>query len=252
MLRLNSIIKERGKGVMKIIDYKILIVEDERELLHLIEKVLRKDGFHRVYLAETYQEAIWQIQNHQPDCCILDVMLPDGDGFSLLKKIRQTSQIPVLFLSARGEEEDRILGLGLGADDYIVKPFVPKELLLRVRAVLSRVYQRFSVEDERKPIFQLGRTIIDFNQGMVKRPEGEILLTAKEYQLLLKLYENHNRIVTYDSLCQATWGDGYFGYENTLMVHIRRLREKLEKDPSHPEFLITIRGLGYQLKVEEE
>ncbi len=233
---------------MEIKDCKILIVEDEKEILYLIESILRKDGFTRIFLANSVEQALHELRGNQPDCCILDVMLPDGDGFSLLSQIRMTSKIPVLFLSARGEEEDRILGLGLGADDYIVKPFVPKELTLRLRAVLTRVYDHMEYKEQQKPIVFIGNAQIDFNQGTIKRGGEEFSMTAKEYALLYKLCENKNRIVTYDSLCQFVWGDGYYGYENTLMVHIRKLREKLEEDPSHPVHLKTVRGLGYQIK----
>lgn len=187
----------------------------------------------------------------KPDAAILDVMLPDGDGFSFLQEIHKFSNIPVLFLSAKGEDEDRILGLGLGADDYIVKPFLPRELTLRLTAVLKRVYLPRTIETEEKPVFWLDTFQIDLNQGIVSG-ERNSTLTAKEYALLSKLYVNRGKIVTYDSLCQAAWGDDYFGYENTLMVHIRRLREKIEEIPSKPRYLLTARGLGYKLIVPGE
>src|SRR5690606_14711708 len=173
----------------------------------------------------------------------------DGDGFSLLSSIRQFSDMPVLFLSARGGDEDRLLGLGLGADDYLVKPFLPRELLLRLMAILKRVYT--SPKAEQLPVFTLGEYIIDLESAVVRRDERELPLTAKEHALLLKLFENRNRIVTSDALCQAAWGDDSYGYENTLMVHIRRIREKIEVDPSKPNHLLTVRGLGYKLIVKE-
>jgi DNA-binding response OmpR family regulator len=154
----------------------------------------------------------------------------------------------VIFLTARGEDEDRLVGLGLGADDYVVKPFLPKELALRVGAVLRRAYRPAGREGA--PCFTLGRTGVNPDGGFVERGGRRISLTAKELALLLKLYENRNRIVTGDALCEAVWGDGLPGYENTLMVHIRRLREKIEEDPSKPRFLLTVRGLGYKLVTE--
>lgn len=233
----------------KIKDKKILIVDDEPEIRQMIERFLRKEGFYRVYTAGDCVSALALCQRDKPDIAILDVMLPDGDGFTLLTSIRQLSDMPVLFLSACGEDEDRLLGLGLGADDYIVKPFLPRELVLRLTAVLRRVYS--SVAAEQVNVFQLGNRLIDLDSAVVRHHGEELPFTAKEHALLVKLYENKGRIVTSDALCQAVWGDDSYGYENTLMVHIRRLREKIEPDPSNPVALLTIRGLGYKLLVKE-
>lgn len=226
---------------------KLLIVDDEVEIREMIDRYLRKEGFTRIFHAASFQEALDVFQSVQPDVAILDVMLPDGDGFTLLSTLRKSSDLPVLFLTARGEDEDRLLGLGLGADDYIVKPFLPRELVLRLMAILRRVYA--PPQKERYPVFQLGKREVDLESGTVRDHGNEWPLTAKEHALLLKLYENRNRIVTSDALCQAAWGDDYFGYENTLMVHIRRIREKIEENPSRPKFLLTVRGLGYKLMV---
>lgn len=228
---------------------KILIVDDERDIRDMIDSFLRKEGFTRIYHASGCAEALTVCTAIKPDIAILDVMLPDGDGFSLLTALRRVSDMPVLFLSARGEDEDRILGLGLGADDYIVKPFLPRELVLRIMAILRRVYS--PPKKEQLPVFQLGDRIIDLEGGIVRHGSTEYTLTAKEHALLLKLYENLNRIVSSDALCQAAWNDDYYGYENTFMVHIRRIREKIENIPSNPEHLITVRGLGYKLLVRE-
>ncbi|SMF84414.1 DNA-binding response regulator, OmpR family, contains REC and winged-helix (wHTH) domain [Paenibacillus uliginis N3/975] len=228
---------------------KILIVDDEPEIREMIERFLRKEGFFRIYTAKDYNTALSICRLEKPDMAILDVMLPDGDGFSLLSSIRSFSDMPVLFLSARGEDEDRLLGLGMGADDYMVKPFLPRELILRLMAILKRVYASNVVE--RLPVFRLGGQLIDLESAVVKREETELSLTAKEHSILIKLYENQGRIVTSDALCQAVWGDDCYGYENTLMVHVRRIREKIEEDPSNPAFLLTVRGLGYKLMVQE-
>ena len=176
---------------------------------------------------------------------VLDVMLPDGDGFGLFEKIRERSDIPVLFLTARGEEEDKFLGLGLGADDYIVKPFLPKELTLRIGVILRRCYK------EEQPVVRLAGCSIDFARAQVIRGEERLPLTAKEFALLSALYRNGGKIVTIDMLCQAVWGDNPYGYENSLMAHIRRIREKIEENPSKPVSLITVKGLGYKLMVKE-
>lgn len=227
---------------------KLLIVDDEGEIRRMIEGFLRKEGFTRIYHAASCAEALQVCLSVRPDLAILDVMLPDGDGFALMSSLRRHSDMPVLFLSARGEDEDRLLGLGLGADDYIVKPFLPKELILRITAILRRVY--FPPKSRQRPVFQLGRRTIDLEAGVVQCGGDAFDLTAKEIVLLHKLYENRNRIVTSDALCQAAWGDDD-GYENTLMVHIRRIREKIEDHPSAPEYLLTVRGLGYKLIVRE-
>ncbi|GIP00491.1 DNA-binding response regulator [Paenibacillus lautus] len=229
---------------------KILIVDDEPEIREMIERFLRKEGFFRIYTASNFTDALAVTRLEKPDVAILDVMLPDRDGFSLLSSIRSFSDMPVLFLSARGEDEDRLLGLGLGADDYIVKPFLPRELILRLMAILKRVYAANTVE--RLPVFRLGHKTVDLDSAVVvMRANQELPLTAKEHSILLKLYENQGRIVTSDALCHAVWGDESYGYENTLMVHVRRIREKIEEDPSNPVFLLTVRGLGYKLMAQE-
>lgn len=228
---------------------KILIVDDEPEIRNMIDRFLRKERFMRIYQASNCAEALELCSSAKPDIAILDVMLPDGDGFNLLTSLRQKSDMPVLFLTARGEDEDRLLGLGLGADDYMVKPFLPRELILRLTAILRRVY--LPPRQEQRPAFQLGERIIDLESGVVRNGDTEHPLTAKEIALLNKLYENRNRIVTSDALCQAAWNDDYYSYENTLMVHIRRIREKIEDQPSDPQYLLTVRGLGYKLMIKE-
>ncbi|MCI1593157.1 response regulator transcription factor [Heyndrickxia oleronia] len=230
---------------------KILIVDDEPDIRIMIEKFLRKEGYFRIFTADDCTSALSFFKTDTPDIVILDVMLPDGDGFSLLSSIRQFSDLPVLFLSARGEDEDRLLGLGLGADDYIVKPFLPRELILRLMAILKRVYT--SPVKEQLSVFQLGNRTINLESAIVQsnREQKEFPLTAKEHAILVKLYENKGKIVTSDALCQAAWGDDSYGYENTLMVHIRRIREKIELDPSKPIHLLTVRGLGYKLLLKE-
>lgn len=227
---------------------KILLVDDEKELLRTTEAALRSEGFFNIYTAQNCNKALEIVQNQPIALMLLDVMLPDGDGFSLYEKLRRISQAPVIFLTARGEAEDRICGLGLGADDYIVKPFLLKELTLRIMAVLRRTYQ---MQQQEASVY-LGARYINFETASVTLYGKEKAFTAKEFILLKKLYENKNRIVTSDALCMAAWGDMYYGYENTLMVHIRRLREKIEENPSAPKHLITVKGLGYKLVIGDE
>ena len=223
--------------------YRILIVDDEPALQQMLGEILAGAGY-RTYGALSCAQALERFRTAPPDAVLLDVMLPDGDGFSLFSALRAVRDVPVLFLSARDEDEARLQGLGLGADDYITKPFLPQELLLRLRSVLRRVYRDQPHTDH------LGDTEIDWGKGTVCRGGTETALTAKEFALLKKLWEARGNIVTIDALCGALWDGPLVGYENTLMVHIRRLRAKIEADPSHPQFLLTARGLGYRLNRE--
>ncbi len=220
---------------------KILIVDDEAELLEMVRSILEQDGFKAMKTAGTVSEALQMCKEWKPDLAILDIMLPDGNGFSLFEQIRTFTEIPILFLTARGEDEDRLRGLGLGADDYMVKPFLPKELSLRIGIILRHNYKGES------PTVQLAGSQIDFDRAEVIKDHEHISLTAKEHDILLALYRNAGRIVTIDQLCEAAWGDNPYGYENSLMAHIRRIREKIEANPSKPVSLITVKGLGYKL-----
>lgn len=226
-------------------DKKILIVDDEPQILKMVETIFKKEGFFNIYTASSCTEAIFQLINLRPDIAVLDVMLPDGDGFSLFNEFKKYSEIPVLFLTAKDEDEDKILGLGLGADDYIVKPFLPKELTLRLSAILRRTYSKSMKEG--LPIINLENSIVDLSKAEGIKNGEKFCLTAKEYSILSVLYENANKIVTTNTLCLRAWKGETFGYENTLMVHIRHIREKIEKNPSYPKSLITVKGLGYTL-----
>ena len=221
--------------------YRILVVDDESALRQLVREILEQEGYH-VETAGDCAQALERFRTAQPDAVLLDVMLPDGDGFTLLGQLQAVRDVPVLFLSARDEDEARLRGLGLGADDYITKPFLPQELLLRLRSVLRRVYGR------QEEAGRLGETEILWGRGTVRREGTETALTAKELALLKKLWDSRGNIVTTDALCETLWDGPMVGYENTLMVHIRRLREKIEPDPSHPRYLLTVRGLGYRLE----
>ncbi|MCM1119611.1 MAG: response regulator transcription factor [bacterium] len=223
---------------------RILLVDDEQELLDMVVSILKEDGFQNIRTAKTVREAITISDTYQPEFAILDVMLPDGNGFDLMEQLKKAADYPVLFLTARGEDNDKFRGFGLGADDYMVKPFLPKELLFRVSAILRRSYKT------ENPLVKLRDSRIDFERAEVIRNGEHIPLTAKEHAILSALYRNAGRIVTIDALCEAAWGDNPYGYENSLMAHIRRIREKLEANPSQPVSLITIKGLGYKLLVE--
>lgn len=224
---------------------KIMLVDDEPDLLKLVSNILTDDGFENIVVADSVKEGIAIGRNEKPDLVILDVMLPDGDGFSLMQQMRSFTDVPVIFLTAKDEATDKLAGLGLGADDYIAKPFMPEELLLRVYAVLRRCYK------EDAPLLKLDSCTIDFSRAEVNRSGEVIPLTAKEHTLLETLARNEGKIVTVDALCEALWGDNPFGYENSLNAHVRRIREKIETDPSKPVSLITIKGLGYKLNTRK-
>ena len=224
---------------------KILLVDDEPELRKLVIDILSDDGFSNIIDAGTVQTGLIFARQEKPDLAVLDVMLPDGDGFSLMKKLRAFTNIPVIFLTAKDEASDKLAGLGLGADDYVVKPFLPQELLLRVHAVLRRCYKADS------PLLELEGCTIDFSRAEVNKNGMIVALTAKEHTLLETLSRSEGRIVSIDALCEALWGDNPFGYENSLNAHIRRIREKIETDPSKPVSLITVKGLGYKLNARK-
>lgn len=247
-----------GAADMNLYDCKILLVDDNPELLAMTEGILRKNGYESVILAKNCKEGLEAFQKEEPKLVLLDIMLPDGDGFTLFRHMREYAQTPILFLSAKDEDNDRLFGLGLGADDYITKPFLPQELVLRVGAILKRSYFSYSklpgegAEEFQEDAFWLGERRISLSNAAVEYQDEIWQLTAKEFALLKKLYQNRGNIVTFDAICQAVWNDSYYGYENTLMVHIRHLREKLEEDPSHPQWILTVRGIGYRLCAERK
>ena len=224
----------------------ILIVDDQKEILDMVVSILNDYGYSNVETAKNVGNALKICEKKQPELAILDVMLPDGNGFELMENLRKKADYPILFLTAKGEDEDIFRGFGLGADDYIVKPFLPKELIFRITAILRRTYKG------ENPIVKLHGCEIDFSRAEVIKNRKKIQLTAKEHELLSTLYRNAGRIVTIDTLCEAAWGENAYVYSNSLMTHIRRIREKIEMDPSHPVSLITVKGLGYKLVTERE
>ena len=224
---------------------RILLVDDEHQLLDMVTSILKDNGFQNIITAMTVRDAAAAVTDCRPDFIILDVMLPDGSGFDLMDHLKSITDCPVLFLTARGEDDDIFRGFGLGADDYMVKPFLPKELVYRITAILKRSYKNES------PLINLAACRIDLQRAEVIKKGKNIRLTAKEHDILSALHRNSGRIVTIDALCEAAWNDNPFGYENSLMAHIRRIREKIEADPSSPVSLITVKGLGYKLMEEK-
>lgn len=230
---------------------KILLVDDNRELLALLREELSSAGYRTLWTADSVASTRKSLEQHIPDLIVLDINLPDGDGFSLFQEIHAKLDLPVLFLSARDADSDRLFGLGLGADDYLTKPFLAQELLLRIQLILRRFY-RAELQRGENGQLTLGNRRIDFKDAVVTRGDSTTPLTAIERTILQKLAENQGHIVTYDALSAAVWGSNSYGYENSLNVHIRHLREKIEDQPSKPKWLVTARGLGYRLNREEK
>ena len=230
---------------MILTECKILLVDDEKKILEINKKLLSDSGFSNILTCENAVRADELISDETIDLVVLDIMLPDMNGLSLYEMWKKRGiNVPVIFLSARDEETSRLKGLGLGADDYVTKPYTPEELLLRIKAVLRRTYHL----TENK-VVEMGTVKVDLSSGIVYKPEGQIELTAKEFTLFTKLYDNQGKIVSINALMDTLWPDGSYGLENSLVVHVRRLREKIEETPSDPKHLQTVRGLGYRLSV---
>ena len=218
----------------------ILIADDNKDITDILAAYVKKEGYHPV-IAKDGGEAERLFESENPVALLLDVMMPVKDGYEVCKDIRKRSSVPIILITARGEDFDKIMGLDIGADDYIVKPFLPQELILRIYAVLRRSYK------EDNPLVVLDGCTVDFDRAEVYKGNEIFFLTAKEHMLLKTLARNEGKIITVDALCEALWGDNPFGYENSLNAHVRRVREKIETDPSNPKSLITIKGLGYKL-----
>ncbi len=230
-------------------NFKILIADDEPEILSLLEKALKLEGFNNVIKAQNGTDAVSLCKTEAPDAVILDIMMPGMDGYEVCKKIREFSIAPILFLSSKNDEVDKILGLAVGGDDYVTKPFSPKEVVYRIKAQLRRVsYGKASASD---PI-RVGRLVIDPDKCEVSIDGMTIGLTAREYELLKTMAENKGRVLSRERLYETVWGETGFGYDNTVMVHIRHLREKIESDPNDPKYIITLKGLGYKVVDPDE
>ncbi|TQR21726.1 response regulator transcription factor [Psychrobacillus vulpis] len=226
-------------------DQWILIIDDEEDLARLMGTVLHKEGIINVVTAGTVADGWAKFQEFNPGLVLLDIMLPDGEGYDLCKQIREVSNVPILFMSAKDEEIDKILGLAIGGDDYITKPFSPKEVAYRVKAQLRRA--GFSEEKAAPKNLQVGPFELSANETELKKDSKTIELTAKEIGLMSCFMHHPNQILSKETLFEHVWGDEFFGSDNTVMVHIRRLREKIEIDPSNPSYLLTVKGLGYKL-----
>jgi len=226
---------------------KILLVDDEKGILTMLENLLNQEGYTQIATASSGNEALHLVENVAFDLIVLDVMLPDIDGFELCQQIRKITSVPILFLTALTGDLDKLMGLGIGGDDYITKPFNPLEVAARIRAQLRRQNLNKSsyVGQEEE--------ILDFGVFTVHKSAGQLIVngfdrhcTAKEFELLVFLCEHPNRIFTAQQLYEQVWGSALQGDEKTVVIHISKLRKKIEKDPANPGILVNIRGLGYK------
>src|SRR5438552_5359822 len=225
----------------------ILTADDDPQLLRLVARNLQLEGYD-VITASDGKQALEQIETHAPDLVLLDVMMPKMDGFTVCHRVREFSAVPIIIITARGQDQDKVRGLDLGADDYLTKPFSVDELLARVRAVIRR--SQFTAREFTQGLratTATGNLVIDYSQHMVMLNGREIALTPTEYRIIAYLAQNVGRVVTQDLLLEHVWGPEYVGESHMLQVNINRLRRKLEVDATQPRYILTKVGLGYSL-----
>lgn len=219
---------------------RIFLIEDDKEIAKNLDRLLRLEGF-SVTQAATQKEASIMLAKNKFDMALVDISLPDGNGFTVYTEIKQMQDIPVIFLTASGDEASVVTGLNMGADDYIIKPFRPRELVARIKTALRKSENSLSA-------FQIYGLSVDTTSGVVKKDGKEVFLSALEYRLLLVFINNPKSIITRDRLLDELWdAAGEFVNNNTLTVYIKRLREKIEDDPTCPQLILTVRGTGYRL-----
>ncbi len=226
-------------------DKTVLVVDDQSRMVEFITMNLELEGFRVVSAADGY-EALEKVTKEMPDIVLLDVMMPGMDGFETLKKLREVSAVPVIFLSVKGEEFDRVRGLDLGGDDYITKPFSPRELVSRINAVLRRT--ETSAPTTKSEIVVDDDLCVDFEHRKVVVRGQEVRLRPTEYRLLYQLVTNAGRLLTHEALLSRVWGPEYQDEDHYVRLYITYLRQKIEKDPKKPEYILSERGLGYRFK----
>jgi DNA-binding response OmpR family regulator len=224
---------------------RILLVDDEQSIQTLLSYPLRKDGYH-VTSALDGGEALQRFEEGRFDLVILDLMLPRLDGVEVCRQLRSRSQVPIIMLTAKGSETDKVAGLEVGADDYITKPFSMREFRSRVKAALRR--SRMGAETVEEETIESDGLTIDFGRRMVTLREDEVKVTYVEFEILAALARSPGRVLTRETLLEHVWGDSEYRDPRTVDVHIRHLREKLESEPKEPEFLFTVRGVGYRFR----
>jgi two-component system response regulator RegX3 len=228
---------------------RILLIEDEESISEPLARALERDGF-EVETAETAAGGLAAFRERVPELVLLDVMLPDGDGRDVLREIRSTSRTPVVMLTARGDELDRVLGLELGADDYVTKPFSAAELAARIRAVLRRADD--AAEPAQETVLEVGDVRMELDKHLATRAGEPLELTVKEFELLRMLLENAGRLVRREQLISTVWNTTWFGSTKTLDVHVSALRKKLGDDPTAPRYIHTVRGVGFRFSSDDE
>ncbi|PFK84905.1 response regulator transcription factor [Bacillus thuringiensis] len=230
----------------------ILIVDDDKDIIDLLKLFLEMENFF-VVEASNGEVALKCLEENHIDLAIVDIMMPKMDGYQLIKKIRETLQFPILILSAKSQEVDKIIGLGIGADDFITKPFSALEIIARVQAHLRRSYEfnDKAIEGKEKQI-HMGDLVLDHHSCTIYKSSESITLSATEYKILTLFMKEPGRIFTKKQIFESVWSDYYCADDNTIMVHISRLREKLEDSPKNPVYIKTIRGLGYRFARKEE
>ena len=230
----------------------ILVVDDEKPIADILQFNLVKEGY-RVICAYDGEEALQKVEEEQPDLMLLDIMLPKRDGMEVCREIRKKYTFPIIMLTAKGSEIDKVLGLEMGADDYVTKPFSTRELIARVKANMRRLSVSTQVEEvEETNDIQIGALTIQPDAYIVMKRDEAIELTHREFELLHYLAKHVGQVMTREHLLQTVWGYDYFGDVRTVDVTIRRLREKIEDNPSHPMWIVTRRGVGYYLRSPEQ
>lgn len=232
---------------------KILVVDDEKPISDIVKFNLEKEGY-EVVTAYDGEEAVQKVESEAPDLILLDLMLPKIDGLEVARQVRRKHDTPIIMLTAKDSEIDKVLGLELGADDYVTKPFSNRELVARVKANLRRQVSNANAqatEEAANNEITVGDLIIEPDAYMVTKRDEKIELTHREFELLFYLARHIGQVMTREHLLQTVWGYDYFGDVRTVDVTVRRLREKIEDDPSHPEWLVTRRGVGYYLRNPE-
>ncbi len=222
---------------------KLLLVDDDPDLLYTLEKYLQQAGYTTV-LANNGKSAIETFNTEKPDAALIDVMMPELDGFEVVKKIRSVSIIPIILLTARSDETDKIVGLELGADDYVTKPFSPREVVARLKAIMRRGNQK----QENPSKITIGKITIDKNTRSVIRENSPIELTKTEFDILVTLMESPEQVFTRDQIIDKVLGYTYEGFERTIDAHVRNIRKKIEPNANNPDYIKTVFGVGYKIE----